>query len=304
MNSPRQNRLIWIALTAAPALLAAIAFVQIRVDEETRSIAKQKEEVLLTSGPLLKKLSLGYDSLLADIYWTRVVQYYGGKLAVMDPNFELLPALLDLTTTLDPKLLIAYRYGSIFLSEHPPVGYGRPDLAADFVRRGIAANPGEWRLDFDLGFIYFWQERDYAKASAAFLEGSKIPGAPEWMATMAARMADKSKELENARALWSEIYRTTPNPKVRTMALNRLTTLRVLMEEGWLNDEYQEYLKRFGRPPKTTADLKAAGIIPGLPVDPAGIGYIFGSDGKARLDPGSPVVIESLPEAPSASRQR
>lgn len=303
MSSLRQNRLVWAALAATPILLAAIAFLQIRIDEKTRSVAKQKEEVLLTSGPLLKKLSCGYDSLLADIYWTRVVQYYGGKLASADPNMELLPALLDLTTTLDPKLLIAYRYGSIFLSEHPPVGYGRPELAADLVKRGIAANPEEWRLDFDLAFIYFWHERDYAKASQAFLQGSKIPGAPEWMATMAARMADKSKELENARILWSEIYSSSQNPKVKAMALARLTTIKVLMEEGWLNDEYQEYLGRFGRPPKSTADLKSAGIIPGIPIDPAGYPYIFGPDGKARLDPQSPVVIESLPEVPSASPQ-
>jgi len=300
MSVSRQNRLVWIALASAPVLLAAIAFLQIRIDEQTRSVAKQKEEVLLTSGPLLKKLSLGYDSLLADIYWTRVVQYYGGKLDMMDPHMDLLPALLDLTTTLDPKLIIAYRYGGIFLAERQPVGYGRPDLAAEFVRRGLAANPNEWRLDFDLGFIYFWQMRDYAKASAAFLDGSKIPGAPDWMASMAARMADRSKELENARALWSEIYRSTQSPKVKAMALARLTTLKVLMEEGWLNDEYQEYLRRFGRPPKSTEDLKAAGIIPGVPIDPAGFAYIFGPDGQARLDPRSPVVIEPLPEAPSA----
>jgi len=303
MSIPRQNRMEWVALAAAPVLLSAIAFLQVRIDAETRSVAQQKQEVLLTSGPLLKKLSLGYDSLLADIYWTRVVQYYGGKLDVMDPNFELLPPLLDLTTTLDPKLLIAYRYGGIFLSERQPVGLGRPDLGAELIKRGIAANPDEWRLDFDLAFIYFWHERDYAKASAAFLQGSMIPGAPDWMATMAARMADKSKELDNARALWSEIYRSTQSPKVKAMALARLTTLKVLMEEGWLNDEFREYLQRFGRPPKSTEDLKTAGIIPGVPIDPAGFRYIFGPDGKARLDPRSPVVIESLPEVPSASPQ-
>lgn len=300
MSIRRQNRLVWIALAAIPMLLAAIALLQVRIDAKTRSVAKQKEEVLLTSGPLLKKLSLGYDSLLADIYWTRVVQYYGGRLATMDPNFELLSPMLDLTTALDPKLLIAYRYGGIFLSERPPVGAGRPDLGVDLLRRGIAANPNEWRMHFDLAFIYFWHLRDYGKASAVFLEGSRVQGAPEWMGTMAARMADKSKELENSRALWSEIFRSTQSPKVKAVALERLQTLKVLMEEGWLNDEYQEYSRRFGHAPKTSEDLRRAGIIPGVPVDPAGYPYIFGPDGKARLNPRSPVVIVPLPEAPSA----
>ena len=36
------------------------------------------DEVLyLPSGKTVKRLSLGYSSLMADIYWTRAVQYFG-----------------------------------------------------------------------------------------------------------------------------------------------------------------------------------------------------------------------------------
>jgi hypothetical protein len=51
-----------------------------------RSIDRQRtgatlEEVLYISSPkLLKRMSLGYDGLLADIYWTRAVQYFGEHL--------------------------------------------------------------------------------------------------------------------------------------------------------------------------------------------------------------------------------
>ena len=75
------------------------------------------EEVLYISSPkALKKMSLGYDGLLADIYWTRAVQYFGSKHHDGSHNFDLLAPLLEITTTLDPHLLVAYEYGANFLA--------------------------------------------------------------------------------------------------------------------------------------------------------------------------------------------
>src|ERR1700749_4172885 len=64
------------------------------------------EEVLYISSPkALKTMSLGYSGLLADIYWTRAVQYFGGKHHDGSHNYDLLAPLLEITTTLDPQLL-------------------------------------------------------------------------------------------------------------------------------------------------------------------------------------------------------
>ena len=65
-------------------------------------------------------MSLGYDGLLADIYWTRAVQYFGSKHHEGSRNFDLLAPLLEITTTLDPHLLVAYEYGANFLAPKPP----------------------------------------------------------------------------------------------------------------------------------------------------------------------------------------
>ena len=143
--------------------------------QQTRSAAQEKQELLLRSGAALKKLSLGYDSLLADIYWTRAVQYYGTRVGTPGANFDLLWPLLDITTTLDPKLIVAYRFGAIFLSEPGMAGPGRTDLAVELVKRGIAANPDEWHLGTDLGFLYYWRMKDYPDAAAAYFAASKRP---------------------------------------------------------------------------------------------------------------------------------
>src|SRR4051812_33653779 len=61
------------------------------------------EEVLYVSSPkFLKRASLGFDGLLADIYWTRAVQYFGGMHHTGGGTYRLLWPLLNITTQLDP----------------------------------------------------------------------------------------------------------------------------------------------------------------------------------------------------------
>jgi len=191
MSNPSQTRALWVAVAGVPLLFAAIAALQVKIDAGTRAYTPESEELLLRSGTALKKMSLGYDSLLADIYWTRAVQYYGNRAGIDGAKFDLLWPLLDIATTLDPKLIIAYRFGAIFLSEPPPAGAGRPDLAIELVKRGIAENPEQWHLNADLGFLYYWRMKDYPNAAAAYLDGSKNPKAPVWLKLMAARITEK-----------------------------------------------------------------------------------------------------------------
>ena len=236
-------------------------------------------------------MSLGYDSLLADIYWTRAVQYYGSRVGTEGARFELLWPLLDVATTLDPKLIVAYRFGAIFLSEPSPAGAGRTDLAIELVKRGIAANPDEWHLNADLGFLYYWRLRDYPNAAAAYLEGSKDPGAPFWLKMMAARISEKGGSLETSRLIWSQIYESSQDKTVRDKAMEMLRGLRAQEDEAQLDELAQEYQKRFGHFPASASEMRDARLLRGNPVDPAGYPYVFGADGKSSLDPQSPIVI-------------
>ncbi len=291
MNHPGQTRALWTAVAGVPLLFVAIAALQVKIDAGTHANTLESEELLLRSGSAVRRMSLGYDSLLADIYWTRAVQYYGSRAGIEGARFELLWPLLDIATTLDSKLIIAYRFGAIFLSEPSPAGAGRPDLAIELVKRGIAANPDQWHLNADLGFIYYWRLRDYPNAAAAYLEGSKDSGAPYWLKMMAARITEKGGSLETSRLMWAQIYETAQDKTVRDKALEMLRNLRAQEDEEQLDELAQEYQKRFGHFPASAGDMRDAGLLRGNPVDPAGFPYVFGADGKSSLDPQSPIVI-------------
>ena len=200
-----QNSKNWLLLVLLPLGFAGVWQLQKRIDGQRTALHQERDELVLRSGKLVKAMSLEYAPLMADIYWTRVVQYYGDKRAKHDANFELLWPLLDVTTTLDPNLLVAYRFGSTFLSEPSPRGAGHPELGIELLERGIKANPEYWRFYEDLGFIYYFELKDYARASASFAEGSKNPDAQIWMKIMAARIAAEGESLQTSIFLWNEV---------------------------------------------------------------------------------------------------
>jgi hypothetical protein len=301
MSSPFRSRLA--LYLAAPLLLAGIVLLQRRIDAQTPTLANQ-QQLLIRSGPWLKKVSLGYDTLLGEIYWTRTVQYYGSHLHSLDGKYDLLWPLLDITTTLEPHLIIAYHFGAIFLSEPLPIGAARPDLAVELVKRGIAQNPSLWQLDSDLGFIYYWNLHDYSKSSAAYLAGSKKPGAKPFMALMAARVAETGGSIETSRMVWTEIYSSATDPRIRRNAVQHLEGLTALRDLQALDDLAGKFHDRFGRYPASENDLVSAGYIPGLPADPQGMPYIFDAGGKARLDPRSSVKLETRPTGPPSEQPK
>ena len=289
-----EKSIAWLLLFVVPLGFAGIWRMQHRIDAERASITEERDEVLLRSPKLVKAMSLEYAPLLADIYWTRVVQYYGNKHLRGQANLDLLWPLLDISTALDPNLVIAYRFGAMFLSPAAPGGAGRPDLAVQLIQRGIQANPEYWRLYEDLGFVYYFDLKDYQKASAAFLEGSKKPNALVWMKIMAAKVAAEGESFETSLFLWKDIYDTSADPSVKKNALMHLQLLTVKEDCKQLDALADEYAKRYGKRPSRMSDLVQAGLVRGIPRDPLGFAYVFGASEKTELNLDSPLLEKQL----------
>jgi len=292
MKSQRAVALLLVLIL--PLGFAGIWRLQHGIDSQLAAVSQERDDVLLRSGKLVKWMSLEYSPLLADIYWTRVVQYYGNKHVRGQANLEMLWPLLDVTTTLDPNLIVAYRFGAMFLSQAPPAGAGRPDQAVELIRRGIQANPDYWRLYEDLGFVYYFDLKDYKKASEAFLEGSKKPDALVWMKVMAAKIAAEGESFSTSMFLWNDIYESSSDPLIKKNALQRLELLKAQEDCKQLNALADEYAKRNGRRPARMSDLVQAGLLRGVPADPEGFAYVFGEDGKAEINLDSPLLEQQL----------
>lgn len=274
----------------------ALFAVQRQIDRETDVYAKINEVLYVRSGTTLRSLCLGNEGLLADIYWTRAVQYFGRGLmeGAGEKKFELLAPLLRITTDLDPQLIIAYRFGAIFLMARRPVGAGDPQGALQLIRRGIVANPREWRLWQDLGFVYYWELHDYKSASKMFAIGSRQPGADFWMKALAGTVAAKGGDLQTSRFLWSEIYRHAESDAVRRTAEVHLASLKARLDMDKLDELLEAYRTKTGHAAHSIHDLISGGFLIGVPEDPSGVPYVIGPDGHATLGERSQVDLHYL----------
>jgi len=289
MNIPAKLRPLILLVGLIPGFVG-VWRLQRGIDARRAALNQEQDELVLRSGPMLRFMSLEYAPLLADLYWTRAVQYYGNNSAKDQVKLNLLWPLLDITTTLDPNLIPAYRFGSMFLAEPPPRGAGQPDRAIELLERGIKANPDFWRMYEDLGFVYYFNLKDYKKASEAFLEGSKNPNALPWMKLLAARVSEKGNERETSVFLWNDIYTSATDPQTKQNALTHLRLLRAEADREQLDLLAAQFEKRNKRPPANIREMVGEGLLPGAPVDPLGFAYVLDAKGKAQLNPASPLL--------------
>ena len=256
------------------------------IDKWPYSAKGQREELIfLPSEAEFSRVSGGYSGLLAAIYWTRAVQYYGRHRLAHAKEFALLGTLLDITTNLDPHLLIAYRFGSLFLAGRPPEGAGDPQRAIYLLERGIVNNPDYWRLWEDLGFIYYWDMKDYARAARAFQTGSERRGALPWMRVLAASVAAQGGEIQTSRILWTEIARSAGNDSIRQSAEIHLAALDTQEALKKLDSLLALYKQKEGRQARSMQELVAAGYLRGIPLDASGEPFVVGADGRTTLGP-------------------
>ena len=292
----KKRSVVWIFV---PLLVSGLvgAGIEMNKVEELRPAAALEETLYISSPQALKRVSLGYGGLMADIYWTRAVQYFGAKATARAKRFDLLRPLLEITTTLDPHLVVAYEFGSTFLAQQPPLGAGKPDDAIQYVREGIGNNPNEWRLYTDEAFIYYFEKKDYASAGRVMLQGSKLPGAHPFMKTVAATLVQRGGDFETARLLWSSLYQTTSDASVRENAVKHLRALEVDEIVPKLEQLARNYAQRSGTQPTSFRELVQAGWLNRIPVDPLGNPYKLFADGHVEVEDyiDLPFIVKGLP---------
>jgi hypothetical protein len=297
----------------ALALLAGA--VQLQAEREHRYPMTETAESALyfTSGDAIRRVSGPFGPLAADLYWIRAIQYYGGAkrrlaadhltpaspplLASADADeYRLLYPLLDITTTLDPRFNIAYRFGAVFLAEAYPGGPGRPDLAIKLLEKGLRARPDKWEYMEDIGFVHYWYLHDYQAAAGAFARAAQVPGAPWWLKSLAATTLAQGGDRRSSRVMWEAVRQSAENDWLRHDAEWRLTQLQALDEIDALQRIVDRRAAVDGAPAADWSVIMRAQGWRGVPVDPSGAPYEL-SNGRVTISPSS--ALAPLPDEPA-----
>jgi len=292
----KQRRTVSLVAGACLVFSLAASALLLRGIDRLRP-ATVNDEMLYLNAPVLKRISLGYDGLLADIYWTRAVQYFGFRHHNGTRNYNLLAPLLEIATHLDPHLVVAYEFGASFLAPAPPDGAGEPEQAIKLMEYGIQNNPDNWKLYYDLGFIYYMNLKDYPKAAQVFAQGAQRPNAHSFLRLLAAQMAQHAGEFATARLMWNATYQNTQDKFIQQNALEHLRALQVDEDVTRLQQAVARFGQRTGRLPASMAELANAEGLSAIPVDPEGHPYKLSPEGwvQVRIPDDFPFATKGLP---------
>jgi len=296
-------RLAAAVVTIGLLMAAAIELQRIR-DRSYPATTVEDSTLYVTSPRTVRQLALEYDSVLADLYWIRAIQYFGGTRRKVEAGetitdqdrrqYTALFPLLNLTTSLDPRFNQAYRYGSIFLSEPPPRGPGRPDLAIALLEKGIAERPDRWEYMQDIGFVHYWWRQDYKAAADWFRRASNVPGAPWFLRSLAATTLAEGGDRATSRVLWEAIRESAEIDWLKRDAERHLAQLRALDEIDALQHTVDRIAEQSARPHLDWPTVVRAAGWPGIPADPAGTPYEIDERGRVQVSRSSPLWPISL----------
>ena len=218
-----------LALLTAAALLLGAALSLQAYREARHPLPPASSDVLyFRGGAAVSRAALGFDAILADVYWIRAIQHFGGTRRSQERRQVLQPAVPAARSDDDARPPLQHR---LPLRRHLPLRAaipqdpGRTDQAIALLERGLAADPKRWQYAQDAGFVHYWWRQDYKAAAEWFDRASRIEGAPWWLRSMAATTLAEGGDRQSSRQLWQQLYETTDDEWVRNNAQLKLAQL-------------------------------------------------------------------------------
>jgi hypothetical protein len=208
-------------IVAAIALLG-VAQALFQSGFERRNPYRHIENLLyLPKGGHLKEMSLGYQTVLADILWMKAISYFGGH-NLTDQEYPWLFHILDQTTSLDPLFHHAYTFGGVVLA----VEGDSIAQSIALLRKGMDYFPGDWILPFYIGLDSFYYLKDPVVAADYIKVAATLPGHPEYLPRLAASLLSRSGRLPAAIAFLTTVAENTEDEWVRQGLYRKIEELK------------------------------------------------------------------------------
>ena len=250
---------------------------------------------LLPDGNAVRVLSLGFERLVADLFWIRTVYYVGDEYASAAkwPSAE---RLANLVTDTDPNFDSAYVVMASVLSGLQE----DPDAAIRLLEKGAAVS-SYWRIHFLLGFQYFMEKQDYTRGAECLQRAIDL-GGPEYLQLLVSRLYVSAGDPTTAMQFIALRLKNEETPQVRANLEKRLSDIWINRDLGLIDAAIAKFREAKRALPKDVHALVAAGFLPAVPRDPRG-GEYFISDGKAATSVSYEVLQLKLPRKVGERRE-
>ena len=231
----------------------------------------------LPDGHALRVLSLGFDRLLADLFWIRTLYYIGDERSHAS-GYPAAARLADLVTDIDPYFRTVYTVMPGALS-----GLARdPDAAIALLEKGVQ-HVEYWRLHFYLGFNYFFWYLDFARAAEQMQAATELPGGPPYLPLLAARLHAEAGDPETAMLFIRERLAQAATPREREQLEKRYWDLWITRDLARIDEAIEGFGAENAAPPADVAALVRTGFLAEALLDPRG-GHYRIEAGRAATD--------------------
>lgn len=219
------------------------------------------------SAATARAASFGAREFMADWYWLKLIQYYGGG----DPQgkYRKLAELFNTVTDLSPKFLTPYQVGLLTLP-----GEGFVDEALQLGLKGQQNLPESWELPYYTGLVYHQYRKDFVSAARQFELAASRPGAPANTKLFAAIYYKEADQKQISYQIFKTIADSSQDSFVRERALKYLGHLDGIF---LLETAIKNFRQQFDRLPISLKELIDKQIINEIPVSPLGFSYTYDS---------------------------
>ncbi|MBW2416215.1 MAG: hypothetical protein JRG76_17080 [Deltaproteobacteria bacterium] len=273
----RQLRVEILLLAGIAVLAAGVWRTNVSLEAYTAERKVSGDVGPLPDGNALRVLSLGFDRLIADLFWIRTLYYVGDERSHA-AGYPAASRLAQLVTDIDPKFQTVYAImpGALSGLAHDPAA------AVELLEKGIQ-HVEYWKLHFYLGFDYFFWFLDFTRAAEQMEIAASLPGGPPYLPLLASRLYAEAGSPETAMLFIQERLKTAETATAREQLEKRYWDLWITRDLARIDAGIEAWGAENEKPPGDVAALVRAGFLEEAPVDPRGGLYRI-ETGRAATD--------------------
>jgi len=168
-------------------------------------------------------LSFGYDNIFSDWVWIATLQKSLLDHRSTEQDFLELYNLAQITTELDKRIELAYRYIGLTL-----IFFDKNDFGEKLLMKGVKNKIQDWQLYMVLGWFHMDIKKDPKTALYYYKKSSEYPDSPPYFKSLIVRLAIEkidSYTYEARRAIAKQMLKVTEDEKIRKRIIDRLKKL-------------------------------------------------------------------------------
>jgi hypothetical protein len=245
--------------------------------EQLRPVEGRSAELsYLPKGKYLRVAVLGYQHISADLIWLKAVQYFG-DMKQTTGGFKWAYHATDVVTDLDPDFVMAYYAGGTVLG----VWSGLMDESIAILQKGMRHHPSDWRFPFFIGYDYFYEMCDPANGAKYFQMAATLPGAPSYLARLAARLAAEAGDPDAAMEFLARFSSQVADQRIKEALMLRMREVVVERDVKLIEEAVGQFKMRKRRSPISLEELMEHKFLESIPTEPFGGRYLLLPSGKA-----------------------